>query len=194
MDSSNLNNPRPPLENRSIIDELIGKSIKGISRYIWLPPSDAAQECELPPHDVFGLAAGPAIISLDQGPAIGVSHDESLLSVVIWLIPDPTPEGILHDLGEEDAWVIDACDPQFGDSRFSAAIGGTVISVQLYQDRDERANLASRPREVALKLVLDSHEGLVFSFGLDKRACDSFAISTAGDLPAGCLDSLQRLI
>jgi len=183
-----------PTRNRALLGSLIGRRVVRLRHFVDEPIDELLRTIPYAhrgttKQQVFAMAGGLVVVTLDDDREIKICSDEALVSVTI--------ESDAFDASEW-ADVADATDPSVAHATFQQAVGATIVGLYVVrlelEETDTRApskfhgfnpKILDRPREVALSFVLENVGDLVFS-DLLIDAPNNFAI-TIGNTQAGSM-------
>jgi hypothetical protein len=149
---------RVPSRNVDVLARLVGRRITGLTQYAEQSPealllSDAYAMRNTKPSQLFALADGPAILTLDDGTPVAFVGSEALASITLEFADEP-------ELDAEWPHKIEATDARYSEPRFGQVIGRLVVGLRVLQrDVDRERNtgaqsvpsrLQDRPREAGL--------------------------------------------
>ncbi len=192
--------PGPPTRVSYVREALLGAQIVKMTRYCDDTPTNAVMDnsfrsCPISNRDLFAYAAGSLVIELDSGISIGADSDITEWgSVILWVERDmygnETPDYPRSQ--EPDQYPIDACDSLYSDAEMCAIIGRTIKSILVYQG-DEVIARPQWPCEVAVRLIMDNGEELVFCHHLRDGGSDDFSVRTKSRIPDGYFEGLKEV-
>ncbi len=193
--NSGLYQERIPSESLGTLAKLNHAKISRLTRYSWLSKAEAVAEWNLSPSQVFTLAAGPLIITLDTGLIIGFASLPSQASVSVWTERTETGESDPELMTENDAelFPIEADDPIYSQQELAALIGREVTGAKLLKLNTEKALLKAVPKEVGIVLTFENGTELILSHGLHDES-DDFSVLLKSQIDGTLYSSLTELV
>lgn len=175
-----------PSRRLDLLTSIRGALVVRMTRYSWSPAEAAALEYDLRPELVFSRTAGPLLITLESGVAIGAASQPSLISVTLWR---DEPPGTSSD---PELHGIEADDPKFSEPGFAQMLGKRVTEISILTRDPENAKWVDRPREVGVVLAFDGAPDLLLSHGLHDNS-DDFSVLMRKDLNPSLLPRLHEV-
>jgi hypothetical protein len=181
-----------PTRNQALLAALVGHKIVRLTHHAERPDellaSDPYVAQQIRPSQLFSVANGPAVVSVDGAPAICIADAAELMSVTIELADEPS-------LRADWPASIDANDTIYSEPRFARLVGTRILSIRVLQrvvfpdrliettGRGIRAmspGVLDRAREAVVIFDLESERQLIFARELI-QAPDDFAVLTESD-------------
>jgi len=165
-----------PLARRRILVNLVGKEIRELIRFSWLPGQQASKDYELRNEDVFSLTAGPCLLKTSGGLEVAFASDPGLASVIVWV--ERTADGVSTSeplASDADLHAISVTDATFSSPKWASLVGKTIASVTILKRRPENSLLEEKPNEVGVDIGLDDGQHVIFGHGLHDDS-DDFAV------------------
>ena len=186
---SNLD--KVPTKSGNILEILTSSSISNVVRFSWWPPAETSQECEIKDSEVFSFSEGPVVFYLESGEAVGVSSDESLHSIVIWLERDI--DGNTHEYDvekDEELFPVSINDNKYNNGFCSDIDGKKIENIEVIKRKPRSPKYEELPNEVGLKLYLSNNETIILGHQLCGMT-SNFSFSSASRLDKDILKELS---
>ena len=180
-----------PTKSERILEILTSSPISNVVRFSWWPPAESAQECDIKNSDVFSFSEGPIIFYLESGEAVGVSSDESIHSIVVWLERDKDGNTHEYDVEKDSELFPVSIDDKTYNNRFFGGISGKkIVNIEVIKRKPRSPKYEELPNEVGLKLYLSNNEIIILGHQLCGMA-SNFSFSNTSDLDKGILTELS---
>ncbi len=162
-----------PSRRKPILDQMLGQTIKGITKKMNTSFKAYAEEIHpnLKLDQYFSESNGEVELSFENDLRVGFSFTEYLSSVLVYMIQNADKTLVLNtkalqkrmnDFGIPDDIVIKASDDVYSDGKFTKFIGKKISSIGVIKPKEELFH----PEERGIVFHFDDCEELIFAFFL----------------------------
>jgi hypothetical protein len=171
-----IGNSDIPSKQQDLLHSLNGLVITKLSRFSWIPGSQAVEDYQIQHSQVFSLTAGPLIVHFDSDLVIGFSSNPSIGSIILWVEKNEIGE-VKQELTEfnNDLFNIDANDIKYSCSFWASLIGQKISSTKILKRKPQNSLYEELPNEVGLVITTESEDHFIASHGLHDNS-DDFSI------------------
>ncbi len=188
-----LSGEKVPSLALDILDILTKAKIMKAVRFSWWPPEESASECDIQGPEVFSFTEGPLLLYLETGEIVGISSDDSINSIVVWLERDIN--GNLHDEyieNDEELFPISSDDVKYNGSSWNSIVGNKIEKIKLIKREPQNINYKELPNEVGLQLIMENKDEYVLGHQLCGKV-SNYSVTDKSCLNSDILDELTYM-
>ena len=176
-----------------VLDILKKSKILKAVRFSWWPPEESKSECDIQASEVFSYTEGPLLIYLETGEIVGISSDESINSIVVWV--ERNIEGVIHDENienDEELYPVSSNDTTYSGEPWDALAGNKIENITLIKRHPQNVNYEDLPNEVGLQFTMQNGDEYILCHQLCGKT-SNFSICDKNCLEGDILGELTYI-
>jgi hypothetical protein len=174
-----------PSAKLDFLKSIIGKKVKGLSRFLDKEESFFSKEYGISNENLFSLGSGLLRIRFEDGVSVIINRHSKIQSLILW-------EEKCQDERLSEKFLLEVDDSVYGDKVLSELVGEEVLGIKIFKLKKEEFLYDKFPFEVGLLFQFEKF-GLLPSFKICSKEFSDFIVAKDVDFLESFIDCADMI-